>query len=281
MSERHRIPVIDRMMEVLACLERSDDGLTTNDLVQMCGVPRSTVYRILNTLEAHHVVRRSHQGAYRLGPRLLGLAARVPEGASRDAVAAAAKPHMRRLAAELGETAKLSVFDRDAALCIATAEGNRPFSVRATVGGRYPIHAGGASKVLLAALEPERQAAILARPLDAFTSRTVTDPAALAAELAAIRAQGWGEDRGEYNLTVRALAAPVRDRDGRTVAAISVTYLADDEQVDVDTMRAAVIQAAAAASADFAGPGAGPGAGAPVTAGATALPASRSGRRSA
>lgn len=256
MSERHRIPVIDRMMEVLGCLERSDDGLTINDMVQVCGVPRSTVYRILNTLEAHDVVRRSRQGAYRLGPRLLGLAAQVPGSANRDDIGAAAKPHLRRLTAELGETTKLSVLDRDAALCIATVEGTHPFSVRTSVGGRYPIHAGAASKVLLAAMDRDRCAALLAWPLQPFTSRTVTDAAELETELDRIRLQGWAEDRGEFKLTVRAVAAPVRDRDGRTVAAISVTYLVDEDRANVDRMRTEVIAAAAAASADLGAPAA-------------------------
>jgi len=70
---KHRIPVIDRMMEVLTQLERRDNGATIRDLVTELKLPRTTVYRILNTLQLHDMVRRDGGGAYRLGRRLLSL----------------------------------------------------------------------------------------------------------------------------------------------------------------------------------------------------------------
>ena len=66
---KHRIPVIDRMMEVLILLERRD-GATIRDLVDALELPRTTVYRILNTLQLHDMVRRNDGGAYQLGGRL-------------------------------------------------------------------------------------------------------------------------------------------------------------------------------------------------------------------
>src|SRR5260370_23901566 len=68
---KHRIPVIDRMMDVLFLLEKRTGGATIRDLVDLLRLPRTTVYRILNTLQFHDVVRRSGDGSYRLGPRLL------------------------------------------------------------------------------------------------------------------------------------------------------------------------------------------------------------------
>ena len=62
-STAHRIPVIDRMMEMLFVLERRPDGATIRDFVESLRVPRTTVYRILNTLQRHDVVSRSSQGA--------------------------------------------------------------------------------------------------------------------------------------------------------------------------------------------------------------------------
>src|SRR5690242_5498986 len=57
--EKHRIPAIDRMMDVLGHLERRPEGSTIRDLVEMLGLPRTTVYRVLNSLQSHEMVRRS------------------------------------------------------------------------------------------------------------------------------------------------------------------------------------------------------------------------------
>ena len=68
---KHTIPVIDRTMEVLGQLERQGaDGVTIRELTQKLSLPRTTVYRILNTLQSHDVVRRDDEGSYHLGRRL-------------------------------------------------------------------------------------------------------------------------------------------------------------------------------------------------------------------
>jgi DNA-binding IclR family transcriptional regulator len=243
MSVAHRIPVIERMMDVLAHLERAEGRRSIRDLATSSGVPRSTVYRILNTLEAHRMVVRAGTDGYQLGSRLLSLAARVPRGSEWQRLAESAQPFLQRLADETGETTKLSVLDADAALCVAVAQGPMPFAVAAALGGRYPLHAGAASKVLLAAMDP---APVLATPLEAYTSRTITDAAALRSQLARIRRQGWAEDTGEHSLSIRAVAAPVRDAAGRIVAALSVAHFADRPASDRQRYRDAVCRTAAA-----------------------------------
>src|SRR6186713_2491695 len=115
----HGVPVIDRMMEILGALEQHGAGLTISELTSALPLPRTTIYRILNTLQRHQVVRRDDGGAYHLGHRLRSLAAHVPEGAGEVDLAALAQPHLDRLALELGESAKLSVIARDEVLVLA------------------------------------------------------------------------------------------------------------------------------------------------------------------
>jgi DNA-binding IclR family transcriptional regulator len=220
-------------------------------------VPRTTVYRVLNTLADHDVVRRTGEGAWRLGPRLLALAARVlPDPHGYD-LAALARPHLERLAEATGLTAKLSVLDGDAALVVATAPGTREFALTVVPGQRLPLHAGAASKVLLAGLAGPATEGLLAGGLAAYTDRTLTDRRRLVRELAQVRRQGWAEDRGEYLTSVHALAAPVLDRAGRLVAAVSVPFLAGAAPDRVERLRAAVIATAGALAADLPGVGRG------------------------
>lgn len=242
----HRVPVIERMMDVLAQLERASGRPTIKEIALGCGVPRSTVYRILNTLTAHRMVVRTPGGGYELGSRLLSLAARVPSGSIWQTWAQVAQPLLDRLAAETADTAKLSVLDGDEALCVAKAQGQSPTALAGLLGARYPLHAGAASKILLAALPAAALEEILAQPLPGYTPRTVTDPQALRAELEDVRRTGWAEDRGEHSPSVCAIAAPVRDTAGAVAGAFSVAFITDRTPAEREAIRVAVCRLAAA-----------------------------------
>ena len=92
--DKHRIPVIDRMMEVLLLLQGRPGGANIRELVEALRLPRSTVYRITNTLQAHGMLRRSAAGSYTLGARLLELAAHVQPVTPGLNLAAIALPHV-------------------------------------------------------------------------------------------------------------------------------------------------------------------------------------------
>jgi DNA-binding IclR family transcriptional regulator len=246
---RHTIPVIERMMELLAELERAGPGRTIRELTEALTLPRTSVYRILNTLQRHGMVRRDERGAYHLGRRLLSLAAHVAARAAEVDVGAVCRPFLDRLAAELGEGVKLSVLDREGVLVLAVAPGRREYALTVTPGQRTPAHAGAAGKLLLAHLDPGELEGRLAAPLAAYTARTITDRRRLAAELGRIRRLGWAQDRGEYAPSILAFAAPVFGRDGRLVAAISVPFLAGAEPRRMEEIRAAAIDTARAMSA--------------------------------
>jgi DNA-binding IclR family transcriptional regulator len=252
--EKHRIPAIDRMMDVLGQLERRPEGATIRDLVDMLGLPRTTVSRVLNSLQSHEMVRRSPEGSYTLGPRLLALAARVLAASHDYDLASLAMPHLERLSEELGEGSKVSVFDNDGALVIAAVQGKREFALTVMPGQRLPLHAGAASKILLAHLPAAELEQLIEGPLAGYTGRTITDAKRLARELADIRSKGWAFDKGEYAPSVNAFAAPIPDRTGKTIAALSVPFLAGADKQRMERIRAAVIAVAGAIAADLPAP---------------------------
>lgn len=243
-AEKHRVPVIDRMMDVLDQLEGREAGATIRDLVERLRVPRTTVYRILNTLQLHDVVRRDESGAYRLGRRLVTLASHVGAGSSEASLIAVAKPFLDSLSAALGEGCKLSVIDREGILVLATAQGRRQYALSVTPGQRSSPHAGAAGKLLLAH-EPEAEIGRwLQGPLVEYTTKTVTDPKRLFGELARAKKQGWAQDKGESAPSIHAYAAPVFDKAGHMVAALSVPFLAGTEAGRTEEIQLAVIEAA-------------------------------------
>jgi DNA-binding IclR family transcriptional regulator len=249
--DRHRIPVIDRMMDVLALLERRPSGATIREIVDALNLPRTTVYRILNTLQHHDVVRRSDDGNLRLGPRLLTLAARALGNTEDYDLASLSMPHLQALSELTGEGSKVSVIDGEGVLVIAAVQGSRDYALTVVPGQRLPLHAGAASKVLLAFRPKSDLQGLLAGPLAGYTSRTIRDPHRLSAELAKIRRQGFAQDKGEYAPSINAFAAPIPDRGGKVIAALSVPYLAGADKAHTEKIRAAVISVAGAIAADL------------------------------
>jgi DNA-binding IclR family transcriptional regulator len=236
----HRIPAIDRAVDLLDVLANFSPA-SIKEICDRGKLARSTVYRTLNTLEAHNLVRREEGGGYVLGPRLLKLARSVPQGSD---IVSIGRPVLERLAASLGSAAKLSIVDGAEALVVAVAESPGAYSITTQVGRRFPLHAGAASKLLLAYLPEARRTGILGSRLSQITPRTVTDPAVLSAMLTQIRMNGFAEDSGEYVEGVRAFAAPVTDSFGACIAAVSVPFVETADPTRADTIGQAVIKAA-------------------------------------
>ncbi len=254
MSERHRIPVIEKMIDVLFAIEQNPDGITINDIVADRRLPRSTVYRILNTLEAAEiVVSYGAPASYVLGPRILGLAANVPNVQHWNELVAKAHPLMSRLSQELGETVKLSVLHDGKALCIACVRGQSLSSLNGAIGQRFPLHAGAASKILLSGLTRQERRRLLPENLPEFTPHTIREHQELEAELESVLANGWAEDRCEFALGVRAIGTPILSS-GKVIAALSVAFISEQPAERLELIRSRALAAAANMSASFAPP---------------------------
>ncbi|HMG51021.1 MAG TPA: IclR family transcriptional regulator [Inquilinus sp.] len=244
-ADRYRVPVIDRMLDILAVLEGRAEGATIRDLVKAVDVPRSTIYRIMNTLEARGVVERSGV-VYALGPRLITFAAHVPRRALSYELPEIARPHLERLAKATGEGSKVSVLDAGATLVLVAVQGPREYALKVTPGQRLPLHAGAGSKVLLAYAPEDVREALLRGPLPSCTGRTFTEAAKLRVELDKVRRQGWSRDRGEFAPNVHAFGAPILDSRRRIVGAVSVPFLAGKAPEDLEAIRKYTIAAAEA-----------------------------------
>jgi DNA-binding IclR family transcriptional regulator len=136
-----------RVLELLAEDGESGGGRTVTELAAALGVARPVVYRLLATLDAHRLVRRSDDGRVRLGLGVLHLAQRV-----HPLLREAALPVLRRLAEQVSATAHLTVADGGEALAVAVVEPSRTdFHVSYRVGARHPLDRGAAGRAILAA----------------------------------------------------------------------------------------------------------------------------------
>lgn len=204
---------VERGLLVLEELASGERRL--GDLATAVGTHKSTVLRILQTMEARGFVRRVESGAYRLGVRVLELGAVALDELD---LTGAAREGMEKIAGATGETVHLAILDRGRVVYLDKVESIHPVRMYSRVGATAAAHCTGVGKVLLAYLEdwPELD-------LERFTEHTITDLDDLRAEAQRIREDGWGVDEREHEDSIRCIAAPVFDVRGAAAAAVSVS----------------------------------------------------------
>ena len=230
----YTIAVLGRAFDLLEALAGAD-GVGVTELARRTGTTKSAVYRILATLEPRGYVTKSTADAtYRLGPRLAYLGRR-----SLDALdlRTQCRPLLEALHREFRETVNLGVRDGDSVVYIDMIESDQGLRMAARLGGRDILHATALGKVFLAFMPDAERDRLLSAPLVRRTAQTIDDPGVLRAELARIRATGVAQDRGENEDGARCLGAPIFDRTGAVVAAVSIS--APESRLD-DTRAAAV-----------------------------------------
>lgn len=199
------VGTLDRAVAVLEAVERG--ARTFTGIAAATGIPRSTTHRLLRALEAHGYLV-SHDG-YRLGPRLLGLAA----AARRDLpLRDLAHPALERLVRTTGESAQLYVRSGDVRVCIDAVESERELRTIVPVGASLPLSAGSAAKVFLA-WDPQP-----GRHL-----RRAADPQRFGREVEQARARGWASSVGEREPGVGSVSAAVHGVHDALVAVVSVS----------------------------------------------------------
>lgn len=241
----YTIAVLGRALDLLEALAEADAPLGTTELARRVGTTKSAAYRILTNLETRgYVSKDATTTRYTLGTRLAYLGQRSLTSLD---LRQAARPSLEELHGRFQETANLGVLDGEEVVYIDMVESPQGLRMAARVGARDCAHSTSLGKAILAFLPEPRRARLLRGPLPARTDRTITDPAALRAELDRIRAAGVAEDRGENEVGARCFGAPVFDHTGEPTAALSLS--APETRLD-DARSAEVVAALRTAARD-------------------------------
>lgn len=223
---------VDRALMVLEILGKLGTAGVTEIAVEL-GVHKSTVSRLIAVLESRGFVEQlADRGKYRLGFALVRLAGST--SAQMD-LAKQSQATCDRLAEQCGETVNIAILDGDRIINIVETLGPAEITLRTWVGQNCPAHATSSGKALLAALPAETVRELVGGKLETFTDNTIADGAALAAELAEVRRNGWASVREELEIGLNAVGVPVRDSTGKVIAALSVSgpaYRLDPERFD-------------------------------------------------
>ena len=204
-----------RIVEVLA---QSPAGLS--ETARLVGLPKSTVARLLSTLEEVEAIERGEDGrTYRLGPfvRRLSSAAGGPAQ-----LTAFARPYLDEMTALTGEAAGISIPDGYQVHYVDQTEAEHPVQVRDWTGELIPMHVVPSGLVIMAHWPEQQTERYLSRKLVRMTENTVTDPDLIRKRLGDIRDRGYVWVFEEFVEGINSVAAPVLEKSGYITAALHV-----------------------------------------------------------
>jgi IclR family acetate operon transcriptional repressor len=220
-SDAGSIQSLDRAMNILA-LVSTGDGLSLSEVSTASGLPASTTYRMLTTLETHGMVEFDGTdqlwsvgaGAFRIGAGFL----------RRRRLADRSRTMMQQIMQQTGETANLGVAQDGEVVFISQVETHEAIRAFFRPGATGPLHASGIGKAILSHLPEKTVAAMTARNgLEAYTPATRARMPELFADLAAARQRGYALDDEERFVGMRCVAAAIFNEFDEPIAGISVS----------------------------------------------------------
>lgn len=231
-TNNYQIESVIRALEILELLASNGGTGRITDIAREMGCSKNTTFRLLQTLQARGFVRQADDSSYELTFKLLKLGESVLRTTEIPDVA---RSYLQSLTQTLGETSTLAFLDGDEIIYIDRVHGNMPHITSYTIGSRAKARNTALGKAILAYSPTTVVEDILKQGLKANTAYTITDPDQFRAELEHIAQGNCAIDNQENVLGIRCVAAPIFDRKGKVVAALSISGLAvrlTDDRLD-------------------------------------------------
>lgn len=222
MPTNNHIGAISRMLSVLEAFQGKSQ-VSLNDLSGRVPIVKSSIYRILFTLEQAGYISRSPNGKYSITPRFRNLTDDA-QSSSISELPAVSLPFMAGLLRRFQETVNLGVLNGDEVLYIRVLESPHAFRLAAHAGIRSPLHSTALGKSLLSYMpSPEIERILKGKTLRRHTTRTICDRPAFMRELARVQKRGYSIDNGEDSDGAKCFGAAILNSEGRPIAAMSIS----------------------------------------------------------
>ncbi|MBP1845778.1 IclR family pca regulon transcriptional regulator [Rhizobium petrolearium] len=214
---------VEGLAKGLAILESFDvthPEMTLSEVARRVGLSPAAARRSLITLQALGYVQQKDK-RFHLRPKIMTLGSSFYFSARIEEVL---QPDLRELVEKFGDASSVGTLDSEDVIYIAHVSVQRARRAAAVMGARYPACATSLGRVLLAGLNDDALERYLSnvRP-KALTSKTITDPAILREEILAVRESGYATTVDQLDYGITALAVPIRDMEGRTIAALNTS----------------------------------------------------------
>ncbi|MEJ2750065.1 MAG: IclR family transcriptional regulator [Anaerolineae bacterium] len=212
---------IQRAGAILRCFSEAEPEQSVTELSRRLKLHKSTISRILSTLQAEGFVNQHPEtGKYRLGVGLVSLAGVALGGLD---VRGVAQPHLNRLVEISEETVNVTVLDGSECVNIERVASPKPVRYVGWIGRRIPLHCTASGKVLLACLAKAERQSLLPSPLKKYTPQTITNIQDLETSLAQVCEQGFAIVQEEFEEGFSDIAAPVFNHAREIVGAIAIS----------------------------------------------------------
>ena len=219
-STRYFVQSLEKGLAVIRAFGADRPTMSVTEVAERTGLTRAAARRFLLTLADMGYVQAKNR-AFSLTPRVLELGYAYLSGLS---VPEVALPHLERLVSQVEESSEVSILDGEDIVYVLRVPGPQIVTVAINVGARMPAHATSMGRVLLAGLpDDELERYLATATLQEFLPSTITDRKQLSAELERVRRRGWALVDQELEPGLRAIAVPIRDRNGQPIAAANLS----------------------------------------------------------
>lgn len=218
---------LNRALDIVFALAASKGTLSVPEIAQEVGIPESTTYRFLQTLEQNGIVERKGKGHIRLGMRILDLARSLNQQTDKKLLILT-KPLMEEIRNKTNETCLLFIRSYMNVICIQSTKSQALIHFSIDNGRILPLHFGASGKVILAFENETLKKRVINEVATEFNNQCLFE------ELEQIRAQGYSITKGEIDEDVFAVSAPIFDVDGAIVASLSIcapSYRCNDDNI--------------------------------------------------
>lgn len=208
-----------RINALLTSYRPGDEALTVSELARRTGMPKTSAHRLVRHLVQHGLLERDGS-ALRLGLKLF----EIGQLATRQrGLVDSARPHLADLREATKNTVHLAVLEGTEVVYLDVLRGPDAPNLPSRIGGRFPAHATGVGKAILAHAGEHAVAGVLDAGLSRISRRTITSAAMFRKQLASVRETGIAYDREESGIGVVCAASPLLDENRSPVAAISIS----------------------------------------------------------
>jgi len=220
--EKYIVPAVKRAIEILNLLEKADAPMGLSEIARHVDYPKSSIFRILVTLEKYGFVERNiGDNTFSLGIRLsqLGISKLNKMNLGYDSY-----KYMEELAKKTGESVYLAVLNNYRVVLIQRVDSPSMWSLVTKLGLRSPVHCTASGQVLISEFSDDELRELVKKVgLKKYTEKTITRFSELKQRLKKVREQGFSVVDREYNPELVAVAAPIRNTWGKIIAALLIT----------------------------------------------------------
>jgi IclR family transcriptional regulator, KDG regulon repressor len=222
-SKKYFVPAAAKTLKILETLAYNGKPLTLQYLTEYTGLPKSSVFSILTTLETLGYIERDTANRFQLTLKVVQFGAAATHSSNLPQLFHQAA---QKIVKECGETVQLAILDQTDVIYIGREDGTQQVQLFSQIGRRLPAHATGLGKAMLATFSENTINKLYdSKQFSSFTVNTITSLEQLRAELRLSRERGYAIDNQELALGLQCIAAPIYDHTNQAIAAISVSYL--------------------------------------------------------